>query len=96
MSPVDRGLVRSTGSAQSCVHMRNFISVTKMKKARGAWNINERWRHVNIFRSCHWPLSTGVTLLLQLNDILLKWKIGQISQNIAAKAAKRPFSHMRS
>ena len=36
---------------------------------------------------------TGVTLLLQLNGILLKWKIGQIGQNTATKAAKRPFSH---
>ena len=38
-------------------------------------------------------LSTRVTLLLQLNVILLKWKIQQISQNAATEAAKRPFSH---
>ena len=38
-------------------------------------------------------LSTRVTLLLQLNGLLLKWKIQQISQNAATEAAKRPFSH---
>ena len=38
-------------------------------------------------------LSTRETLLLQLNGILLKWKIQQISQNAATEAAKRPFSH---
>ena len=40
-------------------------------------------------------LSTRVTLLLQLNGILLKWQIEQISQNAATEAAKRPFSHAR-
>ena len=38
-------------------------------------------------------LSTRVTLLLQLNGILLKWKIQQIRQNAATEAAKRPFSY---
>ena len=37
-------------------------------------------------------LSTRVTLLLQLNGILLKWTIQQIRQNAATEAAKRPFS----
>ena len=32
--------------------------------------------------------STRVTLLLQLNGIILKWKIQQISQNAATEAAK--------
>ena len=38
-------------------------------------------------------VSTRVTLLLQQNGILLKWKIQQISQNAVTEAAKRPFSH---
>ena len=38
-------------------------------------------------------LSIRVTLLLQLNGILLKWETQQISQNTATEAAKQPFSH---
>ena len=32
------------------VFIREIASrLTEMKKARGAWNINERWRHVTYF-----------------------------------------------
>ena len=51
---------------------------------------------VNLFRSCLSvvvTLSIRVTLLLQLNGILLKWEIEQISQNTATEAAKRPSNH---
>ena len=40
-------------------------------------------------------LSTRVTLLLQLNGVLLTWKIQQMRQDTATEAAKRSFSHAR-
>ena len=50
------GLDHVAGSARSCVHMGEISArLTETKKAPGAWNIKERWRHVNLFRSCFWP-----------------------------------------
>ena len=94
LGPVHMSPARSTGPARSRVHMRNSARLPRRKRRRGACIYFKYGATRSYFdRALVVELSTRVTLLLQLNGILLKWKIQQISQNAATEAAKRPFSH---
>ena len=88
-------VARSTGSARSCVHMRNFIPVDRDEKGARRMEYKSKMAPRELISIV--PLavawSTRVTLSLQLNGRLLKWKIEQISQNTATEATKRPFRH---
>ena len=63
-------------------------------RIRGFFRARNNWRRTlwsQVSQSI--MVAIRVTLLPQLNGLLLKWRIQQISKNAATEATKRPFSH---
>ena len=84
LAPLNKGLliwVRLTRLALSSVH-----TVWEIKIKDGA-----TWTYFDC--ACGRSFVNLRNCTATVNAILLKWKIRQISQNTATKAAKRPFSH---
>ena len=82
---------RSTGPARSCVHMsRKFQPGSPRWKTREApaYKLKMEPHELISIVPLVVELSFRVTLLLQLNCILLKWKIQQINQNAATEGGR--------
>ena len=84
--------IYSTFMSARCVHMRNFIPVNRDEKGTRRLEYKGKMapRELISIVPLAVALATRVTLLLQVYGILLKWKIGQVSQNTATEATKRP------
>ena len=80
---------------RSCVHMRNFSRVNRDEKGarRLQYILKMAPRELISIVPLVVALSTHVILPLQLNGILLKWKIQQIRRDTATKATKRSSTH---